>query len=273
MTLVRRQFIRTIALCLVFILSAGFLHAQSVAALSQGFLTNSTNLATGALMSLETQSSNTVKLANSNNVDSLVGVIGENELVELGSSDSEVQVVMSGVAVALVSDINGDVVVGDRITASPIDGMGMKAAGSTQVVGTAQADLASVETTERTITQTNGLPQVIKAGLVPVQINVTFYAGTDNSVTYLPAFMQNFANSIVGKQVSPIRVLLAALVLFLAFVSMAILLYSSVKSSIISIGRNPLSESAVRKSLIQVGLTIVGILLLALIAIYLILVT
>jgi len=68
-------------------------------------------------------------------------------------------------------------------------------------------------------------------------------------------------------------VLLAVIVLLLAFISIAVLLYSAVKSSIISIGRNPLSEGAVRKSLLQVGLTIIGILLITLITIYLILIT
>jgi hypothetical protein len=52
-----------------------------------------------------------------------------------------------------------------------------------------------------------------------------------------------------------------------------VLLYSAVKSSIISIGRNPLSEKAVQKSIFQIGFTVLGILLLTLITIYLILTT
>jgi len=62
----------------------------------------------------------------------------------------------------------------------------------------------------------------------------------------------------------------ALLVLFL-FAAVIILLYSAVRSSIISIGRNPLSENAVRKGLLEVGLTVVGVLAFTVIVIYLIL--
>jgi hypothetical protein len=57
------------------------------------------------------------------------------------------------------------------------------------------------------------------------------------------------------------------------FVIVGILLYSAVRSSIISIGRNPLSEQAVHKSLFEVGLAIVGVLIFTVIVIYLILTT
>ena len=255
------------------ILSNSLLNAQNAAAISQGFKTTETNVAVGALMSLKAGSNNTVELSNTERAERMVGVVGDNTLLELGDQSENVQVVTSGVAQVLVSDANGTVSAGDKITASPIEGIGMKAVSSAQVVGTAQANLSSVETQTRTVQAADGSQIQVKIGKIPVQINVTFYLAPDDKASFLPAFLQDFANAVSGKEVSPVRVMIAALILVLAFVSIAVLLYSTVKSSIISIGRNPLSEKAVRKSIFQIGFTVVGILLLTLITIYLILTT
>lgn len=242
------------------------------ASIAQGFETADTEVKTGALVGLEPGKNNSVQLSNADRADALLGVVGAEPLLEIGSGGT-VQVVTSGVTLALVSDINGAITAGDKIAPSPIAGIGMKATSSSVVVGTAQAELASIKTTDHFITDTDGKVHTIKAGLMPVQVNVTFYAVTGEAASYVPAFLQAAANSIAGRQVSPVRVLVALVVVLAAFVSIGILLYASVRSSIISIGRNPLSEGAVRKSLLQVGAMIIGILLITVIAIYLILTT
>lgn len=248
-------------------------YAQNAAAISQGFLTSETNVTTGALMTMKTGSTNTVELANAVRAGRLIGVVGDNTLLELGDQSENVQVVTSGVAQVLVSDANGSVNAGDKITASPIEGIGMKATTSVQVVGIAQASLSSVQAQSRTVQGADGSPVQVKIGKIPVQVNVTFYLAPEDKQSFMPVFLQDFANAVSGREVSPVRVMIAALILVLAFVSIAVLLYSTVKSSIISIGRNPLSEKAVRKSIFQIGGTVVGILLLTLITIYLILTT
>lgn len=247
--------------------------AESTAAISQGFKTEETDLAAGALVSLTSGSQSTVQLSNTDRVQQLIGVIGDRPLIELSNNDKEVQVVISGTTLALVSDINGDIKSGDKITASPINGVGMKANASSLVVGTAQDDLASVSTTTRSINDKRGQPQSVKVGAVPVQVNVTYYVAPEDKNSFLPPFLQSLANTVAGKEVSAIRVLISTLVLLFGFISIAVLLYSSIRSSIISIGRNPLSEGAVRKSLFEVGATALGILLVMLIAIYLVLTT
>lgn len=245
--------------------------AQDAAALSQGFQTHETNLATGALVSLDPSSQSYVQLANSARSSQVVGVIGQKPLIEIKSNNTEIQVVVSGTAPALVSDINGEVKAGDRIAASPIDGVGMKATIATQVIGVAQTDFANINTVTSTINDVTGKPQTVHTGLLPVQINVSYYS-PDEKKTFVPEPLQQLANSVVGgRVVSSGRIIAAILALIFGFVSIAALLYSSVRSSIISIGRNPLSESAVRKGLIEVGLTAFGVLLVMIIAIYLIL--
>lgn len=249
------------------------LYAANATAIGQSFKTTDPNITPGALVSLKQNTPDTVELATQDHADKLVGVVGANPLISLNDSGKSVQIVTNGITVALVSDINGDVKTGDTITASPIAGIGMKATTSSIAIGAAQANLSSVKSTTRIVKDTSGNDQTIHVALLPVQVNVVFYASPTDQVTFLPSFLQNFANGLAGKNVSPVRVLVAGVVLLLSFLSIGVLLYASVKSSIISIGRNPLSEVSVRKSLLQIGAIILGILLLGLIAIYLILTT
>jgi hypothetical protein len=229
------------------------------AAIAQSFETDESKVVEGALVSLQPGKPGSVELASASNAHQLVGVVGKDPLIELGGGNGNVQVITNGTALALVSDLDGEVKTGDKITASPILGIGTKASSGVMVVGTAQADLSSVKTTEHFITDTDGQVHTVKIGLIPTQVSVAFFS-EPGSKTYVPEFLQELANSVAGRQVSPLKVIIAVLILILSFVSIAVLLYAAVKSSIISIGRNPLSASSVRKGLLQASLAVIGIL-------------
>lgn len=270
------HYIRLAARCVGIAVVACLLQLQVVAAESAAFAQSfetDDELTFGALVSLKSNSPNKVEYASQDRVGQIVGIIGQNPLIELSDTQRSVQVVTGGVTTALVSNINGEVKTGDKVTASPIAGVGMKVTEATLIVGTAQADLSSVEVKERTITDRDGKQITVQVGQIPVQVHVTFFAATATQADFVPAFLQNVANAVAGKAVSPVRVIAGFLVLLLALISVTVLLYTSVRSSIISIGRNPLSENAVHKSLIEVGITIFSILLLTFITIYLILIT
>jgi hypothetical protein len=258
---------------LTFLLGMSTLSAQGVSSIAQGFQTSDNGVVAGALVSLQKNKSNTVELSTAGNVQELIGIAGNKSLIELSSGTGTVQVVTNGTTEALVSDINGAVKTGDRVTSSPIAGVGMKATLSGVVVGTAQADLSKVETETRTVTDKKGKKVTVKIGAIPVQVDKVFYEAPSESNSFLPPVLTDFASSVAGHQVSPVRILAAALLIALLFVVVTILLYSAVRSSIISIGRNPLSEQAVHKSLLEVGLTIVGVLVFTVIVVYLILTT
>lgn len=260
----------------VFLLVIGVstLSVRGASSIAQGFETNDPSIVSGALVSLKSKEGNTVELASGENIDRLLGVAGQNSLIELSSNGTgTVQIVTAGEAVVLVSDINGDVKTGDKITTSPIAGVGMRALTSTLVIGTAQANLSSVETNSRTVTDKGGAKQTVRIGAIPIQVDKVFYEAPDDQNSYVPPMLQDFANNLAGRPVSPIRVLVAGFLILFVFVTVIVLLYSSVRSSIISIGRNPLSEAAVHKSLWQVGLTIFGVMAFTVIIVYLILTT
>jgi len=246
--------------------------AQSNSAISQQYQTTHSDVTPASLVEVEMNSTNTIRLATADTSNRLAGVVGAKSLIELSNGKSGVQVVTSGLTLALVSDLNGSIATGDRITASPIAGIGMKATGDAVIVGTAQGDLSKVKQDTRTIKDKQGRSQTVHIGLVAVQVNVAFYSvDSGKASSYVPAFLQSLANNVSGHNVSETRVLIAALVLLLLFFGVAALLYSSVRSSITAIGRNPLSAHAVRKSLFEVGLTVLALLIFCTIIIYVIL--
>ncbi|MET1033379.1 MAG: hypothetical protein ABWX94_02680 [Candidatus Saccharimonadales bacterium] len=246
--------------------------AQGSSSIAQQFQAKDSTVTAASLVNIAKDNPSFVELSDSEHADQLAGIVSDKPLIELSDGASGVQVVTSGTTFALVSNLNGDVKVGDRITSSPISGVGMKALETTVTVGTAQADLSSVKNETRTVTDKSGKGQEVKIGLIPVQVSVAFYSPEkDKQSAFVPLFLQNLANNVTGRDVSPVRVLVAALILLLLFLSITVLLYSSVRSSIISIGRNPLSESAVRKSLFQVGVTVLAVLIFAIAIVYLVL--
>jgi hypothetical protein len=248
--------------------------AAAAGAISQGFTTSESNSVVGSVMDLKSGEQNVAELASSERVDQLLGVVGNNSLVELGGGNKQIQVVTSGLTPAIVSDINGAIKTGDKITASPIGGVGMKATQSTTVVGTAQADLSSANTTEKTVQDKTGKSVTVLIGTIPVQVNVTYYVATQDKLSPLvPSFMQSLSNSIAGHNVPALRVLIGFLALVFGFITVGVMLYSAVRSGLIAIGRNPMAQSALRKGLLQVVITAVGILLLTVLVIYVILAT
>lgn len=247
------------------------LKAQGAAAISQGFQITGNNVKAGSLVSLESNKTTRVQLANTERADRLAGVVGDKPLIALSTGAHETQVVIGGVAPVLISTINGDIKTGDKITASPINGIGMKATSSGQIVGTAQEDLTHNKTQEITIDDRQQKPQTIRVGTVQAQISVAYYALADKTTSFVPPFLQQLANSVAGREVSALRIVICLLLLLMGFVGAGILLYSSVQSSIVSIGRNPLSEGAVRKSLRRVGITATAVLLVSVGAAYVVL--
>lgn len=255
------------------VLALSSLSVEGASSIAQGFKTEDTGIVSGALVSLRSDEANAIELTTVENLDKIVGIAGENALIELSNEDGTVQVVTTGDATALVSDINGEVRAGDKITVSPIAGVGMKALTSTLIIGTAQADLSGVSTQTRSIKNKDGRDQEVHIGAIPILVDKVFYEVIDQQGMFVPPALQDFANSLAGRAVSPIRVMIAGILILFVFVAALILLYSSVRSSIISIGRNPLSEHAVRKGLSQVGLTVFGIMAFTVVVIYLILTT
>jgi hypothetical protein len=254
---------------LLFIVYSPLTFAQSSSTIAQSFKISGAkdDIVTGALVSAQS-GEKAVKLATLSTTNQLVGVIDNNPLVSLSEGDQQIEVVLSGTTNVLVSDINGVIKSGDKIAVSPVAGVGMKATNDGQIVGTAQGSFSTATT--RSVADQNGKYHDIHLGYVRAQIGVATYQAPNSS--FLPPFIQGAANAIAGQSVSLIRVLICSALLVLGFTAVVILVYTSARSAMTSLGRNPLASHAIRRGLYQVSAISIVIVAAVLLASYLILI-
>lgn len=234
------------------------LSAQPTGSIAQSFPAdaNKGEIVPGSLVSLKSDSQS-VELATSDSAGRLAGVADQKPLVVISAETIGAQVVLSGSTTALVSDINGPVRAGDKITASPIAGVGMAATSEARIVGTAQSDFDTSSASSQTLTDTRGKAHKVHIGLVPIQVGLAYSLAPSNKI--LPPFLQSFVDGVAGKPVSLVRIVFIAVLVLFSFVSLAILISSTVRSAMISLGRNPLAAPNIRKSLYQMGGVVVAI--------------
>jgi hypothetical protein len=225
--------------------------AASSQTIAQGFrVKDSNHTLPGTLVSTSSSDPATVELATAAHTAQLVGVVDASPLLTISADDTTAQVVVSGTVNVLVSDINGPIAAGDKITASPIAGVGMRATGNGQVVGTAQTLFKPADGQPRTIKDVHGKSHIVQVGFIPLRVGIAYYQAPGSSL--LPPFIQQLANTIAGRSVSLVRVLAAGLLLVIGLTGITALIYTSARSAMISLGRNPLAAPHIRKSLYQV---------------------
>lgn len=242
----------------------------AITAISESYTTKD-QLSIGSLVSVQDDQTDIVMASDSKNVDNLLGVVitsGSSLLTFSSGKEGQVQVATSGTLPVLVSDINGPIVRGDHITASPFKGVGMKATSNVRVIGIAQG--AMTNTKEETYKSSDGTQKKVKVGEAPVLVNVAYYF-KEPEKTLVPAALQNVANSLAGKEVGTVPILISGAIFLIMLIIVASLIYSMIRSSIISVGRNPLSQSAIYRDLVQLSGLVLGILGVGLVAIYLVL--
>ncbi len=245
-------------------------YVGATALISQSYST-SDDLSLASLVSLKDNSSDEVTAANHTNVDNLLGVVvteNSSSLSLTSSVGNQVQVATSGTLQVLVSDINGAIERGDYITASPITGVGMKATDNARIIGVAQGKIEG--STTQTIKDGSGKEQVVTIGAVSVLVNVSSYFKQPEK-TLIPTSIQNLANAFAGRNVSALPIIVSAGIFVITLIIVVIIVYSMIRNAIISVGRNPLSQSAVYRNVIQMSGLVLAILAAAFIAIYLVL--
>lgn len=226
-----------------------------------------------SIISLKKGSTRDIEPTTMDNIDNMLGVVinPENSLLTVTNGlENETQVATNGEVRVLVSDINGSIKRGDHITASAIAGVGMKTTTNARVLGIAQDDLIEGETNQYTYRDKEGNEKMVRLSTIPVQVNISYYFKEPDK-TLVPSALQNVANSFAGKQVSTMPILISMAIFIVTIIVVVIIIYSTIKSSIISVGRNPMSQSAIYRSLIQISALVIAILAVGVIAIYLVL--
>lgn len=245
--------------------------AQSV---TQGYSTDKI-LQRGTVVSLDAEDTTKVVPAQPENEDRLHGVVVASNDSPLTLSDTEEKTFVATVGRidTLVSTEAGIIQPGDFITISNVTGIAMKAGETDRyTVGKALEGFDGTNAVSSTdISNSLGETANVKIGRVLVDVGIGSNPLLKPTESNLPGFLQKATEAIAGKPVSAIRVYIG-LFIFLAAASVSgSLLYAGIRSSVISIGRNPLSKQSITKSLLQIILTSIIIFLIGLFGVYLLL--
>ena len=175
---------------------------------------------------------------------------------------------------ALVNTEAGIIQPGDFLTVSSISGI-VKKAGEFDAFSIGKAiegfDGNANNISSAQIEDSLGNVNNVQIGRIFVDVSVGTNPLLRPADSSLPEFWERATEAIAGKQVSAVRVYISIFILMAAGAIAGSLLYSGIRSSVISIGRNPLSKESITKSLLQIILTSIIIFLIGLFGVYLLL--
>lgn len=214
-------------------------------------------LKTGQIVKLSTKPPATVEVAPANTSNQIFGVVvdASRAPITLERQNQQVFIATGGSYPVFVTTQNGPINKGDYISMSQIDGVGAKATGNQPLVlGHAEATFDG---------KNNVLSHSDKYAIGQIMVALSVLPNTQFKNTLaIPQPLQRLGNSISGREVPPFRVYMA-LILFLVAISLAvILLIVGTRSSLVALGRNPLSRHSILQGMFQViavAVTIFGI--------------
>lgn len=256
---------------LIILNAAGSLGAQSV---TQGYGADET-LQRGMIVGVKEDDPAKVEPVNVEQIDRILGVVvdANDSPITLSGEEEEVYVATVGRYEVLVSDQNGAINPGDYVTVSSLNGIGMLATfNESQILGRAIEgfDGTNGVISNSELADSAGNTRPVKIGRVPVDIGIS-QNPIAKSAAVTPEWLGKIGQAIAGKSLSPARIYISAGVFLIgAFIAGAVL-YAGIRSSIIAIGRNPLSKKSILRGLLQVIFTSIIIFVIAVVGVYLLL--
>lgn len=246
-------------------------------AVTQGYNTSDKTISRSmavAVASTQGQDSNqtiTVEKSSLNHADKTLGVVvdPEQDTVAVSANGSQVYVATTGSADVFVTDLNGPIHKGDLLATSPVGGVLMKAIeGNKGILGAAQDDFPTSNV--QTISVRDNSGQTTKAKVALVKINMDVKFSTSNKPSG-QSTLERIGQSVVHHQVSSVRVVVAMAILLMLTVVVSGVIYSSISSSLIALGRNPYAKKTIMRGLRQVSALMLTVLIVGLVAVYLVL--
>lgn len=247
---------------MLLVLSMFMVATGAVLAVAKGYRAEVSLPAGMAVSLVPGEERDTVEPASKENMDDLLGVVvsGSESIITITSEESDVQVATSGLVDLLVTDENGEISRGDFVTVSDISGIGMLAdRDHGKIIGTAQADFTDPQVRE--VQTEDGDTREAAVARIPVTMQVGGNPDRLQEDTPLPGVLQGFANQLAGEPVAPARIIVALVVISGGVVGAMVLLYGAVSSTVISIGRNPLSRESIYAGLARMVAIALGIIL------------
>lgn len=243
---------------------------------SQAYGTDSP-LQRGMIVKLKEGDAHTVVPLDNKHPEDMYGIViapSDSVITISGAkADPHVAYVASyGEAEVLVSNENGAIKAGDFVAISAVDGIGM-AAGDTNPIALGKAkegfNGTSNVISKMTVKRADGTKHDIAIGRISVTINVGRNPLLKQSKSAMMDFFQQISSDVADKPVGPSRVYMSLAILLVSTVVSGSLLYSGVRSSMISIGRNPLAKKSILRSMIQVVITSLTVFIIGVFGVYL----
>ncbi|TAH34815.1 hypothetical protein EYC59_02760 [Candidatus Saccharibacteria bacterium] len=250
----------------------------TTAASLQGYASD-TALQVGTVVQLAGGGAAKVAPATEKKLEQMYGIVVDPRTLSLTLSSSGLQneayVATTGTYNALVSDQQGVVKTGDYVTLSAIDGVAMKASADQKIVlGRAAGNFDGKTNLLGTLTlkdTTGKEATTAHLGMIPVAIDIRHNPIEKSTKANMPPWLQRLGEAVAEKPVGPLRIYLSIAITGLSVIVALVLLYSGVRHSIISIGRNPLSKKTIFRGLIEIILTSIIVLIIGMFAVYLLL--
>jgi len=249
------------------------MHPLAAQSVTQGYGSDEP-LQRGMLVALKTDDPEKVEAVKVDTLNRLFGVVVEpnDSAVTLSSEDRKNFVATGGNFEVLVSDQNGPIRENDYISISSLGGIAMKATEDQAIVlGKAIGDFDG-RTGIIGSTIDEKTKQTVNFGRVQVAVSINrnplLKTPDENK---LPKFLNRISENVAQKPVSQARAYLALVMLIVAAIIAGVMLFSGTRSSLISIGRNPLSKKGIIKGLIQVVLLSLIVFITGIFGVYLLL--
>lgn len=251
----RRKTNLLFATTLVLISLIGAMSMVSAQSVLQGYGSDE-ELQRGMLVALKEGDETKVVPVTDTTQDKFKGVIVQqnDSPVTLSSDDRKNFVATVGPYEVLVTDEFGPIEKGDYIAISSTNGIGAKATENHDYVfGVAAGEFTGGTDTVSSTTNEAGKKTNVGRILVDVSYGKNPF-GKDPNDNKVPEFLKRISESIADKPVNNVRIYIALAVFVGTVIVAGIMLFSGIRSAVVSIGRNPLSKGSIYRGLIQVVL-------------------
>lgn len=225
--------------------------------ISEGFMGD--DFPRGTVVSVKKNLPGDIELTNLNNSEYLIGVVNnkESSAVIFRNDEDNVSVALSGEVEVFVTDVNGEINRGDFVGASWLAGVGMKAntLERQKLVGIAQDGVANWQ--DYGGIETDSGEKNARIGTVVVRLFDKENIQPESTGSGVEQAVEN----IVGQDVSLVRIIIGSLLFAVSLAVASMFIFSSIRGSFISIGRNPLASSSIHKGMTRVAILAVIIIL------------
>lgn len=247
--------------------------SATVLALARGFNTDDPGLKPGMVVAItdgDDRESPKVERASNENAQRAIGIVttdGDSS-VTLSSGTKQVLVEMGGEVDAYVSDINGVVKQGELLEISPLRGILMKADNFDGVILGIALEDAKMDDENSYSVDISGEKKSARITRVRISLDQKAISSAPQQID---SSIERLGRSIVGKDVSEIRVMVALIIFIMVLIAEGGIIYGAVSSAITSLGRNPLARNVIKSEMTRVLVVALIVLLIGLAAIYMIL--